>query len=677
MRGGDHLRGLNPEQNAAVRCIDGPLLVLAGAGTGKTRVVTCRIAEMLARGVPARTICALTFTNKAAREMRERVRGLLPRANLEGLVVSTFHSLGLRILREAAAAQGDAGPTILDPADQIDLVADLLREAGVRRDELPPRAAHAAISKWKNAARGPDEVGDGEGGRHHDALLHVYGRYEEELRRRRSCDFDDLILRPIRLLEEDAGRLGRLRDRWHRFLVDEYQDTNDAQYRLLLFLALPRGNLCVVGDDDQSIYGWRGADAARILAFTRDFPRARVVALERNYRSTSAILEVANALIAGNPGRHPKSLRAETGEGGPPVELYFAADEKDELDFVSAGLLRHHRREGRPFEDLAVLFRANRQCRPLEQALRARQIPYRVVGTSSFFDRREVRDLLAFVRLAANPKDDAAFLRIANVPARGLGRAALDRVFAAAAEGRLALVEALAPASQGLGAAARAGALELLRAVGDLRERAAEEGPGPALRELVASIRYEDHVRMTAEDPHELAVRLKVVEELLGMAQHAATRDLAAWAAELALDAVPGPEGDEDRRGGVTLLTLHAAKGLEFPVVYVVGVEETLLPHARAAGEGDDGDASLAVEEERRLFYVGITRARRHLHITCARQRTRFGRSEPRVHSRFLDEIGMARFLVTTPEAESPASAEQGRAWLQRIRASMRGGSEA
>ncbi len=673
-----HLSGLNREQSLAVRTTAGPLLVLAGAGTGKTRVVTCRIAELIAIGVRPEAILALTFTNKAAREMRERVHTVLEGTDVSGMVVSTFHALGLRLLREFGHRLGySRETTIADSADQSELIADLLREAGIRRDRMHPRAAHFKISMWKNAALTPDQAEDRAEDDLDISLAHVYQRYEEELFRRRLLDFDDLILKVLLLVEKDAEVLRTLRDRWQYLLVDEYQDTNGTQYRLLRHLAMPRANLCVVGDDDQSIYGWRGADSERILGFAKDFPGAKTVALEQNYRSTTAILDLANLLIAQNQHRHDKKLWSET-KDGPPVELYVAEDEKDELDWIASCLLRYKQRSGLKWEDLCVLFRANRQCRPLEQALRGRQIPYRVVGTSSFFDRREVRDLLSYAKLAANPKDDGSFMRIANVPARGLGRGTLEKLMAFAATKRAPLVEMLDEHQADIPAAAREGGRALLDLLKGLRETTARSGIGAAFAELVEKSGYAHHVRQTIEDPLELTARLKVVDEVVDMAKAASGTDLVKWLTELSLESEPDRGKKEQEKPGVTLLTMHAAKGLEYPVVFIVGVEEGTLPHTRSLDDEDDAAATpgKGIEEERRLFYVGLTRARRHLHVSYARERQRFGKAETRVPSRFIEDIGMERFKMVTADSEPPVTEQDGKEWLARIRASFKSGAE-
>ena len=671
--GGRHLKGLNPAQERAVLATQGPLLVLAGAGTGKTRVVTCRIAEIAGRGIHPKHICAVTFTNKAAREMRERVQALLSRRAAEGLVVSTFHSLGLRILREHGTRIGlPPNATIADDSDQTALLADALREAGVRRDLMNPRVARFRISLWKNDAVDPLAAAEAADDDLAHALALAYGRYEQELRRRGLIDFDDMILRTLELLEGHADVLASLQERWQYLLVDEYQDTNTCQYRLMRMLAGARRNLCVVGDDDQSIYGWRGAQPDRILHFTRDYHDAEVVTLDLNYRSTGPILDTANRLIAHNPGRREKVLKPLVGSG-PPVLLFEADDEKDEMDFVGSQLQLLRVREHLEWEGAAVLFRANSQCRPLEQALRGRGIPYRVVGTRSFFDRREVRDLLAYLRLAVNPDDDQAFLRIANTPPRGLGRTSLDRLAGWAAEARLALRPALERHVDDLPARAAEGARGFLTLLGDLTRVDDDKGPSAALAHLVETTGYRHHLAQTVEDPLELKARLATVDDLLDTARETGAPSLAALLDALALREPEDRRGEENPGGGVTLMTLHAAKGLEFPAVILVGLEEGLLPHGNVLREEAENPASRGVEEERRLFYVGVTRARERLVLTRARTRRRFGRLEDRDPSRFLEEAGRKHFEVVDRASEEPTTPEAAKDWVRELRARLTG----
>jgi DNA helicase II / ATP-dependent DNA helicase PcrA len=488
----DHLRGLNDEQLAAVRCTEGPLLVLAGAGTGKTRVVTARIAEIARQGTPADRICGVTFTNKAAAEMKSRVAATLKRSKGPLPCVSTFHSLGARILREFGARIGVGRKfTIADGSDQVDLVANAVRDLGLMA-VMRANVAHSRISRWKTDATSPKAALRSATDTFEEQVACVYERYEKELRQRDLLDFDDLIVRTLELLKAHADVAATLQDRFRYLLVDEYQDTNDAQYELMCSLAGPTRNVCVVGDDDQSIYGWRGADPERILRFQKDFKSAKVVTLTRNYRSTQVILDAANRVIAKNQARRKKELRATIAPAGP-IRLFIAPDERDEMYFVGSGVEQLVGGGVAPVQ-IAVLFRTNRQCRPLEVAMRSRGIRYRVVGAFSFFDRREVRDLLAYGRVAANPADDSAFLRILNLPPRGLGAAAVDLLRKRAGE----LRKNLQPAARAmledraLPDRMREGLRDLFDTLAPLSAVEDEGSVGSAIERLVERIRYGD-----------------------------------------------------------------------------------------------------------------------------------------------------------------------------------------
>ena len=669
-----HLHGLNPPQKEAVLTISGPLLVLAGAGTGKTRVVTCRIAETLSRGLPPSTICAVTFTNKAAREMRERLTAMLKGQDLSQMVISTFHSLGLRILRRYGTEAGFPGKTtIADESDQLSILTDVLRESGISRKAMRPQDARWRISGWKNAGTLPDDV-IGDADNPMDGALGVaYERYDAELKRRSLLDFDDLILKPLMVFKNNPDVLNQLRSEWLYMLVDEYQDTNECQYQMVRDLAGPRQNLCVVGDDDQSIYAWRGADPKRILRFTRDFPKARVVTLEQNYRSTSSILDAANSLILSNLGRREKKLWSALGEGEK-VVLYRAEDEKDELDFVVGRIATTRHTHGLRFQDVAILFRANSQCRPLEQALRARDMPYKVVGTRSFFDRREVRDLLAFLRVIRNPKDDSALLRIINVPPRGIGKGSVDKLIQWAADDKRSLYETVVARGDDLPRAACAGTAKLKAMLEGVENLARTNGVGAGVRHLVEELQYKDHLAMTVDDALELQTRQTVVDDLLEAAD--SQRSQGSESLDQFLDALSLRDEDrkdkEDDSDAITLLTMHAAKGLEFPMVFLVGLEEGLLPHANSINSDDIVCDDRALEEERRLFYVGMTRAQRRLILSHARRRTRFGREQEREMSRFLEEIGLDQLDLLDARDDKPADPETGRATFQQIRAALK-----
>jgi len=635
----DLLRALNPEQRDAVLHGEGPLLVLAGAGTGKTRVITSRIARLLADGVPARRILAVTFTNKAAGEMRERVAALVGTKAARELTIGTFHSFCVRVLRANAAKLGlPAGFTICDEPDQQTAIRGVLRDLRIPEDRIAPRAALARISLWKNRLLGPDDVEHDARHGGDDALARVWRRYDEHLRRTRALDFDDLLLFAVRLFREHDDVRRAYGERYRYLLVDEYQDTNGPQYEIVRLLAKSHRNVCVVGDDDQSIYGWRGADVSKILNFSRDFRRAKVVRLETNYRSSRRILEAANRVIRNNVSRHEKTLRAAAGNGEP-ITLLEAADEEDEAEYVVSEIARRMRSRQAALGDFAILFRTQVQPRAFEARLRAWRIPYILVGGTSFFDRKEVRDILAFLKLVANPLDEVSLLRIVNTPPRGIGKTTIDRVLAFAAREGIPACRAFERSTEIDGVPESAA-----RAVADLRETLARlgglqegEGLAKAVSSLIREVRYRDEVDRCYPDGATRELRWAGVMEVLNFAENYARRaerpSLVGFLEELTLSAADDRTSEDPaQRHAVTLMTLHAAKGLEFPEVYLVGLEEGLLPHEKSIE--DD-----TIEEERRLAYVGITRARTRLTLSHARERARFGRRIERVPSRFLLEL--------------------------------------
>jgi DNA helicase-2/ATP-dependent DNA helicase PcrA len=631
------LGDLNPEQRDAVATTDGPLLVLAGAGTGKTRVITTRIAHLLQLGVAPSSILAVTFTNKAAAEMRERVARLAGDAARE-VTVGTFHAFCVRLLREhGRALRLPPRFTICDASDQLSAVKSVMRELRVHETTMHPSAVLARISLAKNRMETPETfLASGNGGRE-QLVGSVWQRYQEQLARNRALDFDDLLLEAVRLLGRHRKVRDHYRKRYHYVLVDEYQDTNHPQYEIVRQIGGGHRNVCVVGDDDQSIYGWRGADIRKILGFHRDFKGAKVVRLQTNYRSTEPILEAANAVIRHNGSRHEKALQSAKG-GGDAVHALRLKDETAEARFavqeILAALRRH---EARPRE-FAILCRTQVQFRTFEAELRAAGIPYVVVGGMSFFDRKEVRDVVAFLKLTVHSRDETALLRVINTPPRGVGRTSLERVLAFATEHGISAAEAferadeiekLNPQSvegyrQLTGALVRA---DLAEAGGDLVFR---------LRRFLDSIAYRDEVRRLYPDPTTRDARWAGVEEVLNFAENYVSRSskptLHGFLEELALssgeDATETPEVQGDK---VTLMTLHAAKGLEFPHVFLAGMEEGLLPHTRSVADGD-------VEEERRLAYVGITRAMDTLTMTWAAERAKYGRRAAATPSRFLFE---------------------------------------
>jgi len=646
---------LNPQQAAAVRHPGGPLLVLAGAGSGKTRVLTARIAYLIQeQGVAPQRIFAVTFTNKAAGEMRSRVATLLG-ADPKGLWIGTFHSLSARLLRREAAALG-FGPnfTIYDQDDSESFIKRLLEQRGLSPKANPPRAIHAVISSAKNHLLLPEELGAQAESPLERAAADIYATLGPALRQANAMDFDDLLLHPLTLFREHPERLAYWQQRFEHVLVDEFQDTNAAQYRLVKLLAAQHTNLCVVGDDDQAIYGWRGADVRHMLSFQQDFPGATLIKLEQNYRSTQVILDAANGVIAENTRRLGKTLFTAT-PGGEPVTLLAAADERDEAEWLAAELVRRSAEADVPYEGMAILYRTNAQSRPLEEAFRFRGIPYRLVGAVSFYERREVKDVLAYLRLIANPADDEAFVRIVNVPRRGIGDASLSQLLRTATQWGRPLLETARAAERiaDLRPNVREAFQALARLIDELRARVADADPATALEQVIAAVGYGPYL---ADEGPEGIERLENVQELIAGAaawaetavdegdEGGATSSIERYLTQAAL-VTSADQGTGDPTG-VTLMTVHMAKGLEWPVVTLAGLEDGLFPLARAAAEPG------GLEEERRLCYVGLTRAREKLYLSWARTRYRNGRLELSESSRFLEALppAVVEQRSTTPQ---------------------------
>ncbi|HEY7698657.1 MAG TPA: UvrD-helicase domain-containing protein [Vicinamibacteria bacterium] len=635
----DHplLTTLNSAQREAVETLEGPLLVLAGAGTGKTRVITTRIAYLIERGVAASNILAVTFTNKAAGEMKERIRALAGE-RARDLTVGTFHSFCVRLLRAHGEALGlSRSFTICDASDQLSAVKSVMRELRVHETTMHPSAVLARISLAKNRMETPSSFLEKSAGSRDELAAAVWERYQEHLTRSRSLDFDDLLLETVRLLREHPKVRESCRRRYRYVLVDEYQDTNHPQYEIVREIAAGHKNVCVVGDDDQSIYGFRGADIQKILGFHRDFEGAKVVRLETNYRSTRPILEAANAVIRHNTARHEKSLVSAVGEGAA-VRLTRLADEMTEVQFVVEEILKLVRSSVARLSDVAVLFRTQVQPRPFEAELRAKGLPYVLVGGMSFFDRKEVRDVVAFLKVSSNPDDESALLRVINTPPRGIGKTTLDRVLAFATSQGISASRAFERAGEIEGVSE-----EALEAYEDFRRRLGGVGIESAGHDLVArlgslleAVDYRNEVRRLYSDPMTREARWAGVEEMLNFAENytrrASSPTLAGFLEELALTSGDEPQGREPPGEAVTLMTLHAAKGLEFRHVFLVGMEEGLLPHARAVAEG-------GCEEERRLAYVGITRAMRSLTLSFVAERAKYGKRIAAMPSRFLFEM--------------------------------------
>jgi DNA helicase-2/ATP-dependent DNA helicase PcrA len=725
---------LNPPQREAASHGGGPLLVLAGAGSGKTRVITFRIANLLAIGIPPGAICAMTFTNKAAAEMRERVAGLVnDRATAHKLTIGTFHALGLQILRSERKALGlPRGFVIYDQSDQLGAVREVLRTIrdGDRRYDV--KAILTRISLAKNGFVSPEAYVPNPADDYDLATAQIYPKYQEMMRSCAAFDFDDLIVEPVRLFERDALVGRQWAERFRFVMVDEFQDTNPAQLRLVRHLVADHQNLVVVGDDDQSIYSWRGADPTNILRFAELFPGAKIVKLEQNYRSTKMILAAANDVIANNQQRHGKALWSEHGTGDP-ITHAVAATAEDEARWVAHEIARLHK-EGRGWQDIAVMYRSNLQAKVVEDELRQASVPYVMYGGQQFFERKEVKDVIAYLRVALNTRDDLALRRVINYPARGLGATTVDRLVAAAQAKHAPLWDALRGAISGaqaelidsgpprskdrnhpaarvplagaqaelidsgpprskdrnhpaarvplagsgtlpgmeavlprddadppprevdvgdLRGAARNGIIELVHVIAELAA-AIESGSNvvSATRTLIEDIRLYDDLREAAGSLAAAQRRIDNVEGLLGSLQRFSDKGkgreaLAEYLRRLSLETSEEREESGDR---VVLTTLHGAKGLEFPICFMIGLEEELLPHIRTlqpqATDVLDADHATDISEERRLCYVGITRAQRKLYLTRACTRVQRGRSVPRTPSRFLLEISDDRLEV-------------------------------
>jgi len=633
---------LNPAQREAVETLSGPLLVLAGAGTGKTRVVTYRIARLIQSGVAPERILAVTFTNKAADEMQQRAAALLKRSRGDTKPeISTFHSLCVRILRRNASKIGLPDKfAIYDRSDQQNLARQALREISVPGAMMRPGDLLAIISGWKCASVRPAQaVRKATSDREHLAAS-AYRRYQKALEANGAVDFDDLLLRTCDLFADNAKARRTEAERFDHILIDEYQDTNRSQYLLVKALAEGHRNLCVVGDDDQSIYGWRGAEVAHILRFERDWPGAKVVRLEENYRSAEPILGFANQLIVYNRKRHEKLLRAtRTGEADP--ELVAYPDEETEAEQTVAEI-RRAIAEGAPPRDFAILFRTNQQPRPFENEFRRQNVPYVLLGGQSFYDRREIRDLLSYLRAAAIPTDDAALARILNTPPRGIGDTTKKRLLETAVERRVPLWEVMRSGDMpsGISDKARTAVSEFTTLLVSLGKRFKKAGLASSINYLLERIEYEQELARLYTDPNERTTRWAAVEDLVNAAANYEARAKRPSVLGLLDELTLGERDDASdketqlQRDAVALLTLHAAKGLEFPYVYLVGMEEGILPHARSV-EIDGA----AIDEERRLCYVGVTRAQHQLTISRARTRRKWGKPRDSIPSRFLFEM--------------------------------------
>ena len=645
------LSSLNPEQREAATWPGGPLLVLAGAGSGKTRVIAARIG-WLARvaGVPPQAILAVTFTNKAAREMQERVAKMLPgEAKATRPTVCTFHSFSVRLLRAHIDKLGFRREfVIFDSQDQLSIVRTIMEEGDYDPVLLPPKAAVPALSHAKSVGLTPALLLERTDS-HRDVMLgRLMGEYQQALKRMNALDFEDLLIFALRIAKEFPAEAQAFFRRYGHVLVDEYQDTNRAQYELLRRLVSSHGNLCVVGDDDQSIYRWRGAEPGNILDFERDFPGAHVVRLERNYRSTDTILAAANQVIVRNTQRKAKQLRGTQGPGRP-IEWLAGEDERDELEKVATHLNLMRQREGASLSDFAILYRSNHQSRAVEEMLREHGVPYVLVGAVRFYERKEVKDALAYLRLIANPADEVSLFRVLNFPRRGIGQASQYKLAEYAAHQGRTCVEVMREADvlREFAGQVAVSMQRFAQLLDRYAQRFAAEPLGAVFRDLIAELDFAAAIGKEVQDPKAKERAMGLVQELalaidhFGRAgAHATLRDYLEHVALFTM----AEERTDTRQPMVTLMTVHSAKGLEFPCVYVVNLADDIFPHHRALAEGGE-------EEERRLFYVAVTRARKHLVLSMARQRRRFGAIIRQQPSRFVLEIAPELFDGHAPHA--------------------------
>ena len=688
----DYKAELNPEQYEAVTNIEGPLLIIAGAGSGKTRVITYRMAYMLDHGVPQHSILALTFTNKAAREMAGRVREITKK-KLRDVTVSTFHAFGVKILRKDIEVLGYRDNfSIYDEADRNQLIKDCAREMGFRMEAFDPWAVGQLFSEIRTGQR-PWAKAD-------DAYRGLYDEYRRSLRIFNAVDFDDLIVMPIEIFDLSPEARARYRERYRYIMIDEFQDTSLVQYSMMRHIA--DRNICVVGDDDQSIYSWRGANYENLMQFEKDFPEVREIKLERNYRSTSTILAAANAVIKNNTNRKEKALWSPEGLGGTPIELYSPADEMAEAEFIARNIKRLRFEEHVPWDEFGILIRTNNLTRWIEESLLAENVPYRVSGGTSFFGRKEIKDVISYLRVVANPDDDVNLIRIVNTPRRGIGKTTLERLgnIAKARDCSLRTVMELARTGErldslvlqadGTDAAAAEGGL----AFGGLGEKAIADIS--AFLELIESYREEllgkkrisEKVRKLVDQvdywgylveenrQNEKAAKWKFhnVEYFIQMIDRwekdpdNLSPGLFEWLNRISL--ITRDDEDEDEGGKVNLMTIHAAKGLEFEVVHIAGCEDGIIPHAKSLEEGEGN-----LEEERRLFYVAVTRARKKLYITSALRRRKQNQVSDQRPSPFLEEI--PGHLVEHHGDEELPSDEEGEAFFGRLSAMFGPGEEA
>ena len=671
---------LNEPQIRAVRAIEGPVLIIAGAGSGKTRVITYRIAHMLEKGIPQSAILALTFTNKAAREMEMRVKELTGK-KLQSLTISTFHAFGLKILRDEAEILGyRKNFSVYDETDKITLIKESLRECKMFSHKIDLYSLSQFFSKIKTGLVQWTENAD---------MQCVYDEYRQLLKIYNAVDFDDLLVIPLDLFEKNDEVLRKYRQKYRYIMVDEFQDTSLIQYKLMKLLAGKEdANCCVVGDDDQSIYSWRGANYENILMFEKDFPRRIEIKLEQNYRSTSTILDAANGVISHNKGRKEKNLWSPR-EGGKPVELFYPENEMDEADFISAQIRQLIIDEKLKYHDFGVLTRTNSLMRSIEEAFLSENIPYRVSGGTSFFQRKEIKDITSYLRVIANPDDDVSLLRIINTPRRGIGKTTIAALSETAKKNRISIWDSISrfnynrsQGQQGLFQDKHAATeLEEFQALVEnykelILERKSEEGKpwklSQCLRALVDNIEYWGYlVSEHSKDEKKARWKYSNIEYYIRMIENWESdpdnpdAGLYPWLNRISL--ITRDDGEDDNKGKVNLMTIHAAKGLEFPVVFIAGAEKGIIPHERSiVEEGDEEGGS--IEEERRLFYVAITRAREKLYITSCRKRRHLQNTAECSPSPFLDEIPKELIKIHVRET-GPVGEEQAEKYIAQMKA--------
>ena len=630
------VKNMNAEQSEAVRTTEGPLLIMAGAGSGKTRVLTHRIAYLLdEKDVSPYNILAITFTNKAAKEMKARVEQLVGE-EAQVIWMSTFHSMCVRILRRDADRIGiERNFTIIDPTDQKSVIKDVLKNENIDSKRFEPRMFIGAISNLKNELKTPEDAQKEANDYHSQMVATVYKGYQRQLTRNEALDFDDLIMTTINLFERVPEALEYYQNKFQYIHVDEYQDTNKAQYTLIKLLANKFKNLCVVGDSDQSIYGWRGADIQNILSFEEDYPDAKTIFLEQNYRSTKTILNAANEVIKNNTERKPKGLwTANT--GGDKINYYEATTERDEAEYVVREIMKHQR-NGKKYSDMAILYRTNAQSRVLEETFMKSNIPYTMVGGQKFYDRKEIKDLLSYLRVIANSNDDISLQRIINVPKRGVGPSSVEKIQTYAVQNNISMFDALGEVDFiGLSKKVTQECIAFYEMIQNLIKEQEFLEISEIVEEVLVKSGYRD--MLDREQTLESRSRLENLDEFMSVPKDyeentpLEEQSLINFLTDLSLVA----DIDEaDTESGVTLMTMHSAKGLEFPIVFIMGMEESLFPHIRAIKSDDDHE----MEEERRICYVAITRAEETLYITNATTRMLFGRSQSNMPSRFLKEI--------------------------------------